>query len=404
MKFGLIGKTLKHSYSKIIHEMFGRYTYDLVSMEENEIAAFVKNPEYAGFNVTIPYKKTIIPFCSEISAEAEKIGSVNTVIKRDGKVLGYNTDYAGFLALSKLAGIDFCGKKVAIMGSGGTYNTALAVVKDNGASEIASVSRNGEYNYENIEKWNDCEILINTTPVGMYPENGGSVVSLDDFKSLEGVIDVIYNPLKTKLVHDAEKKGLKAIGGLFMLVFQAKEAFEIFTGEKIPDEVTKKVYDTLIADMTNIVFVGMPGSGKTTAGEFCAKYFKKELLDIDEMIVKKAEMLIPEIFEKYGEDYFRDLESECAAMAGKQTGKIISCGGGIVKRKENLYPLAQNGKIYRIKRDLDSLATDGRPLSKDIETLKKMGEERNPLYEAFADFVIENNGTEDELFEKLKKL
>ena len=404
MKFGLIGKTLKHSYSKIIHEMLGRYTYDLVSMEEEEIAEFVKNPEYKGFNVTIPYKKTIIPFCAEISPEAEKIGSVNTVIKRDGKLFGYNTDYAGFLALSELAGINFCGKKVAILGSGGTYNTAYAVVGDNGAKEIVSVSRSGEFNYENIEKWNDCEILINTTPVGMYPKNGDSIVDIDDFKNLEGVIDVIYNPLKTKLVHDAEKKCLKAIGGLFMLVFQAKEAFEIFTGEKIPDEVTKKVYDTLIKDMTNIVFIGMPGSGKTTAGKFCTKYFEKELLDIDALIVEKAKMSIPEIFEKYGEDYFRDLESECACDAGKQTGKIISCGGGIIKREENLYPLAQNGKIVWIKRDLNSLATNGRPLSKDIEALQKMEKERTPLYEAFSDISIENNGDEESLYEKLKNL
>ena len=182
MKYGLIGKTLKHSYSKIIHEMFGEYSYDLVAMEEKEISQFLKNDEYRGFNVTIPYKKTIIPYCDEISAEAKKIGSVNTVVKKDGKIFGYNTDYAGFLAMANRAGIEFHGKKIAILGSGGTYNTAFSVVRDNGAREIVSVSRNGEFNYQNINKWNDCEIIINTTPVGMYPDNGNSVICLDDFK------------------------------------------------------------------------------------------------------------------------------------------------------------------------------------------------------------------------------
>lgn len=400
MKYGLIGKTLKHSYSKIIHEMFGEYSYDLVAMEENEISQFLKNDEYRGFNVTIPYKKTIIPYCDEISAEAKKIGSVNTVVKKDGKIFGYNTDYAGFLAMANRAGIEFHGKKIAILGSGGTYNTAFSVVRDKGAREIVSVSRNGEFNYQNINKWNDCEIIINTTPVGMYPDNGNSVICLDDFKCCEGVIDVIYNPLKTKLVHEAEKKGIKATGGLYMLVYQAKEAFEIFTGKKTAD--ADKVYQKLKKDMINVIFIGMPGSGKSTAGKLASEIFKRELLDIDAMIEEKAQMTIPEIFDKYGEDYFRNLETECAYEAGKLTGKVISCGGGIIKRKENLYPLAQNGEIFWIKRDLNLLATDGRPLSTDISTLKKMEVDRTPLYEKFADEVIENNSDINDLQEKIK--
>lgn len=402
MKYGLIGKTLKHSYSKIIHEMFGEYNYDLVSIEEDKIPQFLENDEYSGFNVTIPYKKTIIPYCDEISPEARKIGSVNTVVKKNGKIFGYNTDYAGFLAMSKRAGIEFDGKKVAVLGSGGTYNTAFSVVKDNGAREIISVSRNGEFNYHNIEKWNDCEIIINTTPVGMYPDNGNSVISLDNFKCCEGVIDVIYNPLKTKLVHEAEKKRIKSTGGLYMLVYQAKEAFEIFTGKKTAD--ADKVYKKLKKDMTNIVFVGMPGSGKSTAGKIASAIFKRELLDIDTLIEEKAKISIPEIFDRYGEDYFRNIETECADTAGKLTGKIISCGGGIIKRSENLYPLAQNGKIIWIKRDLNLLATDGRPLSCDIDALKKMERERTPLYESFADETIENNSDIDGLQRRISEV
>ena len=404
MKFGLIGRTLKHSYSKIIHEMFGVYSYDLVSIEEEEIPSFVKNPDYKGFNVTIPYKKTIIPYCESISDEAKKIGSVNTVIKKDGKLFGYNTDYAGFSAMSKRGGIDFCDKTVAILGSGGTYNTAYAVAKDFGAKEIISVSRSGKFNYNNVSDWNRCEIIINTTPVGMYPNNGDSIINLDDFKNLEGVIDVIYNPLKTKLVFEAKKRGLKAVGGLYMLVFQAKEAFEIFTGEKFSNDKTDEVYNSLIRSMENTVFIGMPGSGKSTAGKLVSEFYKKELLDIDEMIVKKAGMSIPEIFEKSGEDYFRSLETECAKEAGRLTGKVISCGGGIIKRAENLYNLAQNGKIYWIKRDLKNLATDGRPLSSDYEALIKMEKERTPKYQAFADMIIENNGDLSSFYEHLKRL
>lgn len=404
MKFGLIGRTLKHSYSKIIHEMFGAYSYDLVSMEEAEIQDFVKNPEYMGFNVTIPYKKTIIPFCESISNEAEKIGSVNTVIKKDGKLFGYNTDYAGFFALAKRGDIEFNDKRVAILGSGGTYKTAYAVVKDCGAKEIISVSRNGEFNYNNISEWNSCEIIINTTPVGMYPDNGESIIDLDDFKKLEGVIDVIYNPLKTKLVFEAQKRGIKAVGGLYMLVFQAKEAFEIFTGVKLSDDKTEEVYNCLISGMENKVLIGMPGCGKSTAGEFLAEFYKKELLDIDNMIVKKAGMSIPEIFKIFGEDYFRDLEAKCAKEAGSLTGKVISCGGGIIKKDENLYHLAQNGKIYWIKRDLKNLATDGRPLSSDYEALVKMEEERIPKYQTFADEIIENSSDLDSFYEELKRL
>ena len=401
MKFGLIGKTLKHSYSKIIHEMFEAYSYDLLSMKEEEIPSFLENPEYSGFNVTIPYKKTIMPFCDFISDEAKKIGSVNTVIKKDGKLLGYNTDYAGFLAMTKRAEIDFSGKKVAILGSGGTYSTAYAVIGDLGAREIVSVSRCGEYNYENISMWCDAEIIVNTTPVGMFPNNGDSILNINDFKNLEGVIDVIYNPLKTRLVFDAEQKGIKATGGLYMLIFQAKEAFEIFTGNKLSDDITEKIYQKLLKDTQNIVLIGMPGCGKTTAGNFLSEYTHRKLLDTDALIEIKANMKPSEIIEKFGENHFRNIETECVKEAGKQTGKIISCGGGVVKRKENFYHLKQNGKIFFINRSINKLETVDRPLSKDMAALLKIEKERTPLYEALKDITIENNGDLSSFKDKL---
>ena len=392
MKYGLIGKTLAHSYSKIIHEAMGEYEYDLVPLPEEEVENFAKSGGYDGFNVTIPYKKTVIPFCKWISAPAEKIGSVNTVVRKEDGLYGYNTDYDGFLAMSNRAGIDFSEKKVAILGTGGTYLTAKAVAADQGAREIVTVSRNGEFNYENIEKWNDCEIIINTTPVGMFPHNGDSVISLKDFKNCCGVIDVIYNPSETRLVFDAKAKNIPAIGGLYMLVYQAKCAFEIFTGKTLSDEKTEEIFNKIENDMKNIILIGMPGCGKSTIGKKIAKETGRELIDTDAEIEKTARMTIPEIFEKYGEEHFRKIESEVALRCGSQSGKVIATGGGIVTREENLYSLKQNGTIYYIKRNVDRLATKGRPLSKDKDRLLKMEKERAPLYEKFADKILDNNG------------
>lgn len=392
MKYALIGKTLVHSYSKIIHEAMGEYEYDLVSLSEDEVGSFARNCNYGGFNVTIPYKQTIMPFCDFISPQAVKIGSVNTVLKKDGKLYGYNTDYDGFDALAKRGGIDFANKKVAILGSGGTYLTAKAVVSDSGAKEIISVSRNGEFNYTNINKWNDCEIIINTTPVGMYPKSGESVISLEDFPKCQGVIDVIYNPCKTRLIFEAQQKGIPAIGGLYMLVYQAKRAFEIFLGKELSLEKTEEIFQKLCRDMTNIILIGMPGCGKSTLGKLIAKETNREFMDTDEEIVKEAKISIPEIFEKYGEEHFRTLESEIALKCGSLSGKVIATGGGIVTKERNLYALKQNSTIYYIKRDTDKLSMKGRPLSKDRERLYEMEKERTPLYERFADKIIDNNG------------
>lgn len=400
MKYALIGKTLKHSYSKIIHEAMGEYKYDLVELEENQVEDFVKNCPYGGFNVTIPYKQTVMPFCDYISPQAMSIGSINTILKKDGKIMGYNTDYDGFLALSNMAGIDFKGKKVAILGSGGTYLTAKAVVTDCGAKEIVSVGTKKEFNYGNKKKWNDCEIIINATPVGMFPHNGESLISLDDFPNCCGVIDVIYNPQKTRLVFEAEKKNIPAIGGLYMLVYQAKRAFEIFLGKDFPLDETIKIYNNLFKSMTNIILIGMPGCGKSTLGKKIASQLGREFIDTDEEIVKKAKMSIPEIFEKFGEEHFRKIESEVALQCGSLSGKVISTGGGIVTKDENLYSLWQNGTVYHIKRDVSKLSIKGRPLSTNRERLILMEKERKPLYEKFSHKTIDNNrNIKDFIFE-----
>lgn len=392
MKCALIGSRLTHSYSKIIHDAMGGYSYDLVELDESELKDFVQGGGYDGFNVTIPYKKAIMPYCSYISPSAQKIGSVNTVVRRGGQLSGYNTDYDGFRAISERGGIDFSGKKVAILGTGGTACTAKAVVSDLGAREIVTVSRNGEFNYSNVPLWNDCEIIVNTTPVGMFPSSGECLISPEDFKNCRGVIDVIYNPHKTRLIFEAERLGIPAIGGLYMLVYQAKRAYEIFTGNDFPDEKAEEIFLCLERDTQNIVLIGMPGSGKSTLGKKIAAQLNREFIDTDAEIEKAANMTIPEIFERYGEAHFREIEAEIAMKCGSLSGKVIATGGGIVLRPENHYALAQNGVIYHVKRNLDRLATRNRPLSKSPERLREMEKERAPLYEKFADYVIDNSG------------
>lgn len=391
MKCALIGEKLSHSFSKIIHEAMGEYEYDLVSLPKGTLEEFVRDNQYDGFNVTIPYKKDIMKFCDCISPSAKKIGCVNTVKRVNGKLYGYNTDYDGFDALAKKSNINFDGKKVAILGSGGTSLTAYAVISDSNASDIKIISRNGKYNYENISLWNDCQIIINTTPVGMFPHNGETPIDISDFPDCEGVLDVVYNPLTTKLIFDAKEKGISAENGLYMLVYQAKKAFEIFTGKCLPDDKSEKIYTDLYKQMSNIVLIGMPGCGKSTIGKKISELTGKEFIDTDEKIVEKSGITIPEIFEKYGEKHFRDIECETASQIGKLSGKVIATGGGIVTNDANLYSLKQNGIIYYITRDLSDLETLGRPLSKDIQTLRKMELTRKPLYEKFADKIIKND-------------
>lgn len=390
-KFGLIGKTLKHSYSKIIHGELGNYDYDLYEIAPENLKDFVLSGKLKGYNVTIPYKKDIIPYLDEVDERALKIGAVNTVVEKDGKRYGFNTDFLGMKYMLSRAGITLKDKVVMLLGSGGTSNTANAVALSEGAKEVIKVSRTGEVNYQNCFERKDVEVIINTTPVGMFPNNYESPLSISGFPNLIGVADVIYNPNLTALTAQAKERGIKYANGLPMLVAQAKYAMELFLDKMVSDSVIEKVLSKLEKETLNIVLIGMPGSGKTTVGKALAELLGREFIDTDLEIEKRENRDIPLIFKENGEEYFRAVESAVIKEVGLMTGKVIATGGGVIKNKDNYFPLKSNGVIFWIKRDLSALPTDGRPLSKDVETLKKLFEERKDLYAFFADEIIEND-------------
>lgn len=400
MQCGLLGRKLGHSYSPQIHNLLGDYSYVLFEKEPEELENFLKNGEFAGLNVTIPYKKEVIPYLSELSPTAKKMGCVNTVLRRsDGTLYGHNTDYFGFTSLVRHAGLSVAGKKVLVLGSGGASNTAVAALKDLGASPVV-ISRSGENNYGNLHLHRDAAAIVNATPVGMYPNTGVSPIDLELFPHLEGVLDVIYNPARTQLLLDAEKLGIPRENGLWMLVAQAKEAAEVFTGGKISDEVIEKIYRDLSHQMKNIVLIGMPGCGKSTIGALLAEKLGRTLADADEKIISLAGKSIPDIFAQDGEPTFRDWETKALTELGKQSGLVIATGGGCVTKKRNYPLLHQNGYLVWLERDCSVLPTDGRPLSQ-ANDLGKMYAARKPLYEAFADIRVENTGTPEETVQKI---
>ena len=400
MKCGLLGRKLGHSYSPQIHNLLGDYSYILFEKEPEELENFLKNGDFSGLNVTIPYKKEVIPYLSELSPTAKKMGCVNTVLRRsDGTLYGHNTDYFGFTSLVRHAGLSVTGKKVLVLGSGGASNTAVAALKDLGASPVV-ISRSGENNYGNLHLHRDAAAIVNATPVGMYPNTGVSPIDLKLFPNLEGVLDVIYNPARTQLLLDAEKLGIPRENGLWMLVAQAKEAAEVFTGRKISDEVIEKIYRQLSHQMKNIVLIGMPGCGKTTIGTLLAEKLGRTLADADEKIISLAGKSIPDIFAQDGEPTFRDWETKALTELGKQSGLVIATGGGCVTQKRNYPLLHQNGYLVWLERDCSVLPTDGRPLSQ-ANDLGKMYAARKPLYEAFADIRVENAGTPAETVQKI---
>ena len=401
MEYGLIGEKLGHSYSGVIHGKIGDYGYELCEIPKDGLADFMKKHDFKGINVTIPYKKDVIPFLDEISPEAEKIGSVNTVVNRGGKLFGYNTDIDGFLYMAKRAGIEFSGRKVIILGSGGTSLTAKAAAEMSGAAEIVTVSRNGENNYGNTDRHFDAEIVINTTPVGMYPNVCASPMRLDGFKNLEGVIDVIYNPVRTELIMQAEKMGVKCTSGLPMLAAQAVYAYDRFFGKTSGEELFEKIISETDFETENIVLIGMPGSGKTTVGKRLAEMLDREFIDTDEYIETQKNTTIPKLFEAFGEEGFRMIESDVAECIGKLSGKVIATGGGIVTRLENYGSLHRNGRIIFVERDITLLELSGRPLSKDRTAVERMYRERYDSYVQFADFSADNS---DEIDETVKKI
>lgn len=389
MLCGLLGRKLGHSYSPQIHAMLANYQYVLYEKEPQELDSFLRNCPFKGLNVTIPYKKDVLSYCSELSEQAKKLGAVNTIICRsDGSLIGHNTDYFGFLSMLERTGISIAGKKVLVLGSGGASATAVTVLKELGAYVVV-ISRSGNDNYSNIHKHSDAAVIVNATPVGMYPNVGVSPVDLDNFPNLEGVLDMIYNPARTALLQQAAKRGLIAENGLWMLVAQAKESAQWFTGNTIDDNIIPMIHRKLQQQMQNIVLVGMPGSGKSTVGKLLAEELGKEFVDADTEIEKAAGISIPAIFANFGEEHFRRLETSVLAQLGKQSGLVIATGGGCVTRQENYLHLHQNGILIWLQRETSILPTDGRPLS-NPKKMDEMYAIRRPLYDAFADVTIEN--------------
>ncbi len=405
MEYGLIGQTLGHSFSPFIHKGMGIEQYELCPMEPDTLGAFLCREDFKGLNVTIPYKQAVMPYCKELSPRAKSIGCVNTILKRsDGSLYGENTDYYGLLSLARQAGISFLGKRVLILGSGGTSLTARAVAEGEGASQITVVSRRGPVTYEQLGSYANTQVIINTTPVGMFPHNGVAPIELGLFPHCEGVLDVVYNPLKTELILEAESRGIPCAGGLWMLVAQAWKADELFLGHSILQEQAQKVYQELVQKQKNIVLIGMPGSGKTSVGRALAQALSRPFVDTDAQIETRAGKPIPQIFSEDGEPVFRSYESQAIAEAGAATGTVIAIGGGGAMTEQNRRSLAQNATIVLLERKQNALQLgDGRPLSTDTNAVAELWNKRMPVYRAFAHLLADNNGAMEDTVAWIKK-
>ena len=403
MQCGLLGRKLGHSYSPQIHSQLGSYDYRLFEKEPEELKDFLKNGDFTGLNVTIPYKKDVIPFLDELSPQAKALGAVNTIVRRNGKLIGHNTDYFGFETMLLSTGVFLQGKKALVCGSGGASSTACAVLKAHGANVVV-LSRTGKDNYQNLNRHSDAALIVNATPVGMYPNVEASPIEdLAAFPMLEGVLDLVYNPARTSILLKAEALGIPCVNGLRMLVAQAKESAEWFTGEPIDDSCIEMIYSRLRRQMENIILIGMPGCGKTTVGASLAKILSRPLKDADAELEQAVGRKITEILPTDGEASFRSLESETLLDLGKQSGLVIATGGGCVTIPNNYEKLHRNGTIVWLKRDLDLLPTDGRPLSQTGH-LQEMYQKRAPLYARFADFSVENSGAPQETAEEIIRI
>ncbi len=401
MEYGCIAKKLSHSFSKTIHNMLCDYDYQYMELSETQLESFMINKPFKAINVTIPYKQDVIKYLDYTDSIAKNIGAVNTIVNKDGKLYGYNTDFSGMIALINKIGLCLENKKVVILGSGGTSKTAYEVAKFLKAKEVFRVSRSGKdgaITYETLYEFHkDTDILINTTPCGMYPEIDNVPVDIDIFTNLSGVVDAVYNPLRSKLVMSAKQKGIKAEGGLYMLVSQAVFASEHFTGREFDKSEIDRIYSSILKQKENIVLTGMAGCGKTTLGREIAKKLGMDFVDTDEEIVKKQGKAIPEIFKESGEAEFRRIESQVIAEISGQTAIVIATGGGAVLNEQNVQSLKQNGKVIFIDRDIERInPTDDRPLSDNYEKLKALYNERLPIYIGSADIRIKTDGTIDE--------
>lgn len=401
MEFGLLGEHLGHSFSPAIHRQLGGYDYQLVELSPDQVGPFLQKGNFRGLNVTIPYKKTVMAYCRELSPAAERIGSVNTIVRRpDGTLYGDNTDYDGFRYLLQSAGAQVRGKKVLVLGSGGASLTVRAVLADLHAGDVVTISRSGPDHYGNLDRHRDADYIVNTTPVGMYPNTGISPVDLDQFPHCQGVFDLIYNPAKTQLLLDGERRGMLWANGLGMLVAQARAAAERFLGTKIPEERVSEITADMEKRTRNLLLIGMPGCGKTTIGQELARRLNRPLEDVDQRIVETAGRPIPEIFAQEGEEGFRIREHRALCEVSKESGRVIACGGGIVTRKENWDPMRQNSTVIYLRRDLSLLPTSGRPMSQ-ANPVEKLYRQRAPLYEQLADLTVDNQGTPEETAQEI---
>ena len=392
---GLLGEKLGHSYSPRIHSLLGDYEYLLYEKQPEELESFLREGSWTGLNVTIPYKKAVVPYCDELSSVAAAIGSVNTLVRRpDGIVFGDSTDGFGFARMVSASGISLSGEKVLILGSGGACAAVRYALSSMKACPVV-ISRSGPDNYGNLSRHRDAAAIVNTTPVGMFPDNGNTPLSLDGFDRLKAVYDIIYNPERTALMMDAEDRGIPAFGGLTMLVAQAKRSSERFTGSQLPDRLIEQITDRLAGEARNLVLVGMPGCGKSTVSSLLGEKTGRDVLDSDCEIVQNRSLSIPEIFSSEGEAVFRTYETQALARLGRLSGKIISTGGGAVLREENYRLLHQNAVIIWITRDLSRLARDGRPLSENAN-LEAMYRVREPRYRRFADLIVSNDGSPEQ--------
>ena len=397
MRYGLIGEKLGHSFSKDIHERIADYTFDLIPLSKEEFKTFMEKKEFTALNVTIPYKKDVIPYLDEMDEHAKAIGAVNTIVNRDGKLKGYNTDFTGFLYMVKKHNVHMEGKKVLIIGNGGASAAIQAVVQHESAGSMVIVDvvpGNGAISYDEMFSSHlDAEIIINTSPIGMYPRIGNAPIDISMFHKCEAVLDVIYNPILTRLCFEAQEMDIKRVNGLEMLIAQAKQSVEFFLDKSIDDQIIDDIYQDMLRERCNIVLIGMPSAGKTTIGKMLENRMQKEFIDLDDIIIEKAGKSIPEIFEESGEAGFRAIETEAAIEVSKLNNKIIATGGGTIKHNVNMDYLRQNGITIFIDRDVDKLISSdpNRPLSKSTDALEKMHAERLPLYQKYAAYVAVNN-------------
>lgn len=408
MEYGLIGEHLPHSFSKEIHEQLADYTYDLHELTPDALDGFMREKAFKAINVTIPYKRDVMAYLDEISPSAKEIGAVNTIVNRGGRLSGYNTDMLGMQALISRIGLDLTGKTVLILGTGGTSHTAQYVAKHLGAGKVVTVSRSGRdgsVTYEDAPRlYPDAAVILNTTPAGMYPNVDAQAIDLSLFPALEGVADVVYNPLRTQLVQQAHALGLPAEGGLYMLVGQAVAAVEIFLDRKLDPDALDKVFQAVFADKESIVLTGMPGSGKTTVGKLLAEQLGRRFYDSDDEITSRTGRTPNEIIRADGEAAFRDVERDVIAALSLEPGCVIATGGGAILREENIRHLRANGRIFFLDRKPENiLPTDDRPLSSDRAALKKRYDERYPIYTATADSMLPVTGSPEDVAAAIRK-